>query len=69
MPSFQKSLIVEQFKENYLNLGEKIKIYPHDQVLTFLMTPQIWLFHVAVWLTKAKEWTKLLSLPTNYANL
>ena len=27
-----------------LNLGEKITIYA--QVLTFLITPKIWLFHV-----------------------
>ena len=54
-----------------------MKIYP--QVLTFLITPQIWLFHVVVLLTTAKKWTKLknaraeraklLSLSTKYANL
>ena len=76
---FPKKFNSRTIQGNYLNLGEKIKIYPHDQVLTFLMTPQIWLFHVAVWLTKAKEWTtaknaragraKLLFLPTKYVNL
>ena len=39
------------------NLGEKIKIYP--QVLTFLITPQIWLFPVFVLLTTTKKWTKV----------
>ena len=60
-----------------LNLGEKMKIYP--QVRTFFIKPQIWLFHVVVWQTTAKKWTKvknaragrakLLFLPTKYANL
>ena len=60
-----------------LNLGEQMKIY--RQVLTSLIKPQIWLFHVVVLLTTAKKWTKvknarverakLLFLPTKYANL
>ena len=37
-----------------LNLGKKIKIYPH--VLTSLITPQFGLFHVVVLLTTAKKW-------------
>ena len=59
-----------------LNLGKKMKIYP--QVLTFVIQPQIWLFHVAVLQTTAKKWTKmkiaraerakLLFLPTKYVN-
>ena len=60
-----------------LNLGEKMKSHP--QVLTFVIKPQIWLFHVVVLQTTAKKWTKvknaragrakLLFLPTKYANL
>ena len=60
-----------------LNLGETMQTYP--QVLTFVIKPQIWLFHVEVLLTTAKKWTKvknaragrakLLFLPTKYANL
>ena len=38
-----------------LNLGEKMNSYP--QVLTLLITPQIWLFHVVVLLT-TKEMDK-----------
>ena len=54
-----------------------MKIYP--EVPTFFITPQYWLFHVVVLLTTAKKWTKvknaradctkLLFLPTKYANL
>ena len=57
-------------------LGEKMKIYPQE--LTFFIKPKTWLFHVVVWLTTAKKWTKvknaragrakLLFLPTKYAN-
>ena len=61
-----------------LNLGEKMKIYL--QVLTSLIKPQIWLFHVVVLQTSAKKWTKvknaraagraeLLFFPTKCANL
>ena len=60
-----------------LNLEEKMKKYL--QVLTSLIKPQIWLFHVVVLLTTAKKWTKvknaragrakLLFFPTKYANL
>ena len=55
-----------------LNLHEKIKVYP--QVLTFILKPQIWLFHVVVLQVMAKKrakvksahaWcAKLLFLPT-----
>ena len=54
-----------------------MKIYA--QVLSFCITPQIWLFHVVVLQTTAKKWTKvknaragrakLLFLLSEYANL
>ena len=60
-----------------LNLGEKMRIYL--QLATSSLKPRIWLFHVIVLLTTAKNWTKmtnaragrakLLFLPTKYANL
>ena len=63
-----------------LTLGEKMKIYP--QMLTSMIKPQIWLFHVVVLLMTVNKWTKvknaraeraerakLLFLPTKYANL
>ena len=40
-----------------LNLGKKMKIY--HQLLTSLIKPQIWLFHVVVLLTTAKKWTQV----------
>ena len=44
-----------------------MKIYP--QVLTFLITPQICLFHVAVLLTTAKKWTKVKNARAGRAKL
>ena len=39
-----------------LNLGERMQTYP--QVLTFVIKPQIWLFHVAVLQTAGTEMDK-----------
>ena len=60
-----------------LNLGEKMKII--SPMATSSLEPQIWLFHIIVLLTTAKNWTKmknahagrakLLFLPTKCANL
>ena len=50
-----------------LNLGEKMKIYP--QVLTTLIKPQIWLFHVVVLLMTANKWTKVKNARAERAKL
>ena len=60
-----------------LNLGQEMKIFP--QVLTSLIKPQIWLFHVVVLQTTAEKRTKmkharagrdkLLFLSTKYSNV
>ena len=50
-----------------LNLGKKMKIY--HLVLTSLMKPQIWLFHVAVLLTTAKKWTQVKNAREGRAKL
>ena len=44
-----------------------MKIYP--QVLTSLIKPQIWLFHVVVLLTTAKKWTKVKNACAGCAKL
>ena len=49
-----------------LNLGKKMKIY---QLLTSLIKPQIWLFHVVVLLTTAKKWTQVKNARAGRAKL
>ena len=44
-----------------------MKIYP--QVLTFFIKPKTWLFHVVVWLTTAKKWTKVRNARAGRAKL
>ena len=50
-----------------LNLGKKMKIY--HQVLTSLIKPQIWLFHVVLLLTTAKKWTQVKNARAGRAKL
>ena len=50
-----------------LNLGKNMKIY--HQVLTSLIKPQIWLFHVVLLLTTAKKWTQVKNARAGRARL